>query len=473
MSRSVLIVDDDKAIAENLAEILAILDGGIHIETVATSADALARARSRPIDLALVDIRLPDGDGTTLLRKLQEIDPFIEVILITGDASVETAIAAVSGGAFSYVVKPFAPDELLDSTRRALAQSGLRREREILLRELERSDRRHRELIDAVPAFVIALDGKGNIQVWNQQLEQVTGMARIQMIGRPGRDLVLAGGPRPLPMKNGDQRLVRWETTTVPGSAVSEPMVYAVGLDVTEEQAILRRMLRAERLAAIGTLAAGLAHEVRNPLNSATLQLQVLRRRLERPDVTRDAVVPVIEVVEEEIRRLERLVNEFLAFVRPQPLSRKPTSLDEVCEGVLEFIRPEAEAARVRLVAELARKLPLVSADAERLRQVLLNLVRNGIEAMPDGGTLTLRSSTGPASAPREIQIEVEDTGVGFTDEAPIFDAFFTTKPSGTGLGLSIVHRIVADHGGTVRVRSHPGSTCFTLSLPLDALEPT
>ena len=99
MSRSVLIVDDDKAIAENLAQILAILDGGIHVETVATSADVLARARSRQIDLALVDIRLPDGDGTTLLRKLQEIDPFIEVILITGDASVETAIAAVSGGA--------------------------------------------------------------------------------------------------------------------------------------------------------------------------------------------------------------------------------------------------------------------------------------------------------------------------------------------------------------------------------------
>ena len=92
-------------------------------------------------------------------------------------------------------MKPFAPDELLDSTRRALAQSGLRREREILLRELERSERRHRELIDAVPTFVIALDGQGKIEVWNQQLEQVTGMSRVEMIRCPGRDLVLAGGP--------------------------------------------------------------------------------------------------------------------------------------------------------------------------------------------------------------------------------------------------------------------------------------
>jgi len=296
----------------------------------------------------------------------------------------------------------------------------------------------------------------------------MTGLTRAEMVGRPGRDLVLGGAARPLPMKNGDERLVRWETTTTSATDKSGARVYAVGLDVTEEQAILRRMLRAERLAAIGTLAAGLAHEVRNPLNSATLQLQVLRRRLERPEVKPETVVPVVELVEDEIRRLERLVNEFLAFVRPQPLSHTKTSLPDLCEGVIEFIRPEAEAARVRLVPELQRDLPALSGDPERLRQVLLNLVRNGIEAMPDGGTLTLRTRNAFLNGRRELQLEVEDTGVGFADETPIFDAFFTTKPSGTGLGLSIVHRIVTDHGGTVRVRSHPGNTCFTVSLPLD-----
>jgi signal transduction histidine kinase len=103
-----------------------------------------------------------------------------------------------------------------------------------------------------------------------------------------------------------------------------------------------------------------------------------------------------------------------------------------------------------------------VNADPQRLRQVILNLVRNGIEAMAGPGTLTVRTRAAEGSA----IIEVEDDGPGFPDETPIFDAFFTTKPKGTGLGLAIVHRIVSDHGGTVKVRSRPGQTCFTLALP-------
>ncbi len=238
---------------------------------------------------------------------------------------------------------------------------------------------------------------------------------------------------------------------------------------------MLRRTLRAERLAAVGTLAAGLAHEVRNPLNSAALQLQVLRRRLDRDDVSKDSIGPVAGLVEEEIRRLERLVNDFLSFARPRPLEQQPTALAELCQSVIALMEPEARAAGVTLQLEVAVGLPAVRLDPERLRQVLQNLLRNAIEAVPHGGRATIRvrrsadDQPGPTGRNLGIEIDVEDTGPGFSEETPVFDAFFTTKPKGTGLGLSIVHRIVSDHGGTLRVRSQPGETCFTIFLPVTA----
>jgi signal transduction histidine kinase len=459
--QSVLIADDDAALAENVAEILEALDTDVSV--VSTGAEALALAQRRSYDLALVDVRLPDADGTELIARLRAASPSTEVVLITGDASVESAMAAVQGGAFAYLLKPVSPPDLLDTSRRALAQVALRRERERLQRELERSERRHREVVEAVPALVIALDGHGRIALWNRRLEELTGFARAEMLGRPGSDLIKQGGVRPLALKVGGERLVRWERAEVGGTDAEETWVYAVGTDVTAEQEMLRRALRAERLAAVGTLAAGLAHEVRNPLNSALLQLQVLVRRMDREDARPETMRPIADIVEQEIRRLERLVNDFLAFVQPRPLALQPTALADLCRSVLEFVRPEADSLKVHLTADLDTQAPTIAADPERLRQVLLNLVRNALEAMnATGGDLVVRTRAAGGSA----EIDIEDSGPGFGDEAPVFDAFFTTKPQGTGLGLTIVHRIVTDHGGTIRVSSRPGRTCFTISLP-------
>lgn len=464
----VLVVDDDAALAENVAEIVGALD--VEVEVVGSARAALAVAGARACDLVLVDVRLPDGDGTDVVAPLRAASPHAEVVLITGDASIDSAIAAVRGGAFAFVLKPFSPEELLDIARRALARAALAAEHERLQQELRRSERRLRQVVEAVPALVLALDGAGNVAIWNRRLEEVTGKSAAEMIGKPGAELVGNGGVRPLPAKGGE-RLVRWETARVqvaPGGEQrqeegSETWTYAVGADVSTEQEMLRRTLRAERLAAVGTLAAGLAHEVRNPLNSAALQLEVLERRLSK-GATLEATLPVAGLISEEIRRLERLVTDFLSFARPRPLELQPTMLEDLCREVVTFGAPEATAAGVTVTLEVAPDLPALQADPERLRQVLRNLVRNAVEAMPDGGRLTIRlRRVGTA-----VEIDVADTGAGFGDEAPVFDAFFTTKPKGTGLGLSIVHRIVSDHGGTVRVRSSPGDTCFTITLPLD-----
>jgi len=462
MNGNVLVVDDDDALAENVAEIVESL--GVQTAIARDRKTALELVNQRDFDVALIDVRLPDGDGMSLLEPLRARSHFIQLVLVTGNATLEGAIAAVRGDAFAYVLKPVSPPDLLDTVRRALGQAGLYRERERLRLDLERSERRHRELVESVPAFVLALDERGRISTWNRQLERVTGYPRAEMLGTEGAALV---GPyeRPhdLPLKTGGTRKVRWSRAEVP-DADGAPLVYAVGVDVTDEQEMLLRTMRAERLAAVGTMAAGLAHEVRNPLNSASLQLAVLERRLERGE-TGDRATSITRIIKGEIDRLERLVREFLAFAKPTPLDLRPVDLPRLLTGIAELIAPEAEAARIAVKVDADTALPRAAGDAERLRQVLLNLTRNAVEAMQErGGTLTLRAR----GRDDLLEIDVEDDGPGFPDELPVFDAFFTTKDQGTGLGLSLVHRIIADHRGTIAVASRPGRTCFTFTLPVN-----
>ena len=457
MSGLVLIVDDDEALSENLAEIVQEL--GVDTKITRDRKSALALASTLDFDVALIDVRLPDGDGMSLLAPLRERSPHLQAVMVTGNASVEGAIAAVGGAVFAYVLKPVSAPDLLDTTRRALDQAALYRERERLRRELEISEQRNRELVESAPAFVLAMDEAGRLTAWNSELERVTGYQRAEMLGRDGRRFVGDGGwPADLPLKAGGKRKVRWRQAKGRQRATT----YAVGIDVTDEDEILRRLLRSERLAAVGTLAAGLAHEVRNPLNSASLQLTLLERRLDRGDEPA-SVLPIARIIKSEIDRLDRLVREFLAFAQPRPLEPRPIDVGELFSAVTGLITPEADSVHVSIAVEVAPDTPPVLGEAERLRQVLLNLTRNAIEAMSEkGGQLRLKARR----AGTEVEVSVEDDGPGFGEDLPVFDAFFTTKSQGTGLGLAIVHRIVADHGGTIRVESRPGRTCFTLALP-------
>ena len=459
MRRSVLIVDDDDALAENVAEIVASL--GVETTVARDRKTALAVAGGGDFDVALIDVRLPDGDGMSLLEPLRALSPFTQLVMVTGNASLEGAIAAVRGDAFAYVLKPVSPPDLLDTVRRALDQAALYRERERLRVDLERSEERHRELVESMPAFVLSLDEAGRITTWNRQLEGVTGFSRAEKLGTEGASLVGTDErPHDLPLKSGGARKVRWSRAEVSGVA-GAPVVYAVGIDVTDEEEMLRRLLRAERLAAVGTLAAGLAHEVRNPLNSASLQLAVLERRLERGE-SAATTTPIARIIKSEIERLDRLVRDFLAFAKPSPIDRRPVDVAQLLAAVAGLIEPEAEASHVAVTVEASEGLAPAAGDPERLRQVVLNLTRNAVEAMHEhGGRLTLRAR----AAAETVELDVEDDGPGFAESLPVFDAFFTTKDQGTGLGLSLVHRIVSDHGGTIRVQSRPGRTCFTVAL--------
>jgi len=188
MSCLVLIVDDDEALSENLAEIIQEL--GVQTVITRDRQSALAEATTHDFDVALIDVRLPDGDGLSLLAPLRERSPHLQAVMVTGNASVEGAMAAVRGAVFAYVVKPVSAPELLETTQRALDQAALYRERERLRRELEESEQRYRELVESVPAFVLAMDAAGRLTSWNSELERVTGYTRAEMLGSDGRRFV-------------------------------------------------------------------------------------------------------------------------------------------------------------------------------------------------------------------------------------------------------------------------------------------
>ena len=231
------------------------------------------------------------------------------------------------------------------------------------------------------------------------------------------------------------------------------------------------------KLAALGRLMAGVAHEVKNPLNAMTIHLELLRQKLAalpQPLVVPDgsggtrAIDPGkhVVVIGDAIRRLDHVVVGFLKFARPEELRLQPVQLASIISEVVSMSAPEAEQRGVTVRAECAASLPEINADPGMLQQAVLNLALNACQAMPAGGTLKLSCRTAPR---RRVEIDVEDTGEGIPPEnlGRIFDLYFTTKTTGTGIGLSMVYRIVQLHDGEVTVESTPGhGTRFRLVFP-------
>jgi len=221
-------------------------------------------------------------------------------------------------------------------------------------------------------------------------------------------------------------------------------------------------MVRAERLAAVGTLASSLAHEVRNPLNSVNLQLVLLSRRVARLEEIQQGEMPgLIEAARQEIARLDALVEEFLSLSSVDRVLLADEDANAVVRELLVLMTPVARENGITVEQDLAPALPVVRIDREKIKQVLLNVVRNAIEAMPEGGSLGVSTSAADGS----VVIRVSDTGTGIAPGVDVFDFFMTTKPDGTGLGLAISRRIIEAHGGSIGYVSDPKGTTFSVAL--------
>jgi len=229
-----------------------------------------------------------------------------------------------------------------------------------------------------------------------------------------------------------------------------------------ELQENFERMKRAERLYALGQLSAGLAHEIRNPLAGIEGSVTVLQSEPQSEERRRE----FLEIIQKECRRLNRLLTNFLDFAKPRPPQIQPADVAALLDSTISLAEHAVERKPIVLRKDLAAKIPAVECDVEQIKQVLLNLTMNAIQAMPDGGEVVLSASEREGFL--HIQVADQGSGIDPRDRDRIFDPFFTTRNEGTGLGLSVAHQIVGEHGGILSVEPREGrGSTFVVILPV------
>jgi PAS domain S-box-containing protein len=474
---SALVIEDNHALAENMRELLSTICDRV---LVAPDADAgLELATTEGFDLALIDVRLPHGvSGIDLVPKLRHAAPRAEIILVTGNATVDTAISAVRHGVFAYALTPFEPAGLDPRAARARELGARRHERPRLSIELEGSEALYRGVVDTIDALIVGIDDRGQVTLENRFAQAVSGHAQGEMAGRSfletcfGMDdrllmqvavdrALLGETVRDLELElltqNGTPRIVRWTFKPLLPRGTSSTAVLCLGVDVTETLELQRRSVESEAMAAMGVLTTGLAHEIRNPLNAAALQLEALLRAGRKMDdgPAKEQLERRVQIVKSELSRLSSMLNEFLDLARARGVKMRPLDVGELIKEVITLKQPLAEEAGLTVVGPEPYGPCVALADRDKIKQVLLNLIRNAIDAMREQGHGAIEI-TARRDGRGSIVVEVVDEGPGLPLELAdqIFQPFVTTKPAGTGLGLSIVKKLVTMHGGEVELRA-------------------
>jgi len=234
-----------------------------------------------------------------------------------------------------------------------------------------------------------------------------------------------------------------------------------------ELREIQQALLQSEKLAAMGRLTSQIAHELNNPIYGIMNTLELLKTEIPPESKRRK----ILELSLSEIQRLSEMLRNMLSFSKPEEEARKRINLNDLLEGILLMMERQMRESNVRVVLDLDSQIPEVMASTNQMRQVMLNMFKNAKEAMPNGGTLTVRT----ANEDQKVSVHIQDSGVGIPEEIrnKIFEAFFTTKQKvkGVGLGLSVCYGIIKDHGGDIKVESEEGKgTTFIISLPIESI---
>lgn len=407
--------------------------------------------------LGLVEAKLPGGllpDGDDVLAVIADIlAPFLASIELSEDLAYEVALRSRE----------------VDDQRRFISL-----------------------VIDSLPVGLYVIDREYRIQVWNRKRETGTqGLRREEVVGRTVFD-VLPRQPAEQLRAEFDQVFATGEIhqveldapvageersfriTKIPmrldGEAISH--VITIGEDLTEWHEIQQRILQSDKLAAIGQLAAGVMHEINNPLATINACVEAVEGRLDEvPEGVGGAIREYIEIIEKEVQRCSRIVDGLLDFSRSKPKAQREVNLSGLVEDTLFLLKHHQRFKRLTVHRGLSDDLPPVLANAEQLIQAFMALMLNALDAMEGEGALTVRTRRNP-DRDDEVIAEFEDTGAGIPRaELPkIFEPFYTTKPQGrgTGLGLSICYGIVEQHRGRIEVESTPGiGAVFRVYLPV------
>lgn len=357
-------------------------------------------------------------------------------------------------------------------------------------REIEEHRRFTSLIIDSLPLGLYVVDRDYRIQTWNRKRETGTqGLRRDDVVGRPVFDVLTRQPASELRAEfdrvfqtgeiqqteqevalGGEPRFFRLSKIPMRLDGDEITHVITVGEDVTEWHRIQGQILQSDKLAAIGQLAAGVMHEINNPLATISVCVAAIEGRVPAAAPDGAQVKEYLEIIEREVARCSRIVDGLLDFSRPKATEKRLLSVNTIVEETLFLLKHHQRFKRLRVVRELAPDLPDVRGSAEQLIQALMALMLNGVDAMEHGGQLAVRTGRGPGL--EDVVVEVQDSGVGISrsEQDKIFEPFYTTKAPGrgTGLGLSICYGIITDHRGRIEVESAPGlGATFRVYLPM------
>lgn len=368
-----------------------------------------------------------------------------------------------------------------------------------LLRETAYLQNYLEQLIDQANALILATDTEGRVTVWNRAMHRVTGFSRGEVlgksllawltplgapdIGRVCKQVAASGAPATrevrLPTVGGAVLRAAFNVVAVRGPDGKPAAVLGIGQDVTALRHLQSQVIHAEKLATLGQIAAGVAHEINNPLTSVQVCAGTLARKVslafdgKGPNTFDEADRDRLRKIEEGAERIRRFARELVSYARPSGGEVEEIAINELLEQALSFCEHVLDAAHARVERDYAPNLPMVQAVRDQILQVAINLITNAADALDaTGGVVRLRSW---AAGEAIIGFAVSDSGSGIKDEdrSKIFDPFFTTKPAGrgTGLGLSVVRNIIYSHGGQISFQTRPGSgTTFLVTIPVTPL---
>ena len=356
--------------------------------------------------------------------------------------------------------------------------------------EKRRTERLHlwSVLFRSVEPAVVAVDAQRQVTAFNRVAERITGLQPLAVLGRkmarlpsPLQQVIeetfVSGKPvtdRTIVLyPEAEEKLTVHANTSLCASASGQPLgVIAVFHDLDSARKLERRIRRLERLASIGTLSAGVAHEIKNALVAIKSFADLLEQRNQDVEMT--------SLISREAKRIDSLVNQLLKFAGPAKPSFATVSLHEVIDNSLRLVQHQIKVRKIQLVRALDAGLDQVQGDAKQLEQAMINLLLNAVEAMEESGTLTVAtelvvatehiSRTQPEGKREQIQVSIKDTGAGIPPElaSHLFVPFMTTKPEGTGLGLAITARIIQEHRGRIKVESEINKgTTFKILFPV------
>lgn len=484
MENTLLLVDDEKDFRESLE--LHLQDRGFLVYSAENGGEAIEQFRKINPLIVLMDVHLPDGNGLDLMRQMKAEIPDVEIIMITGYVDTELIIKSFQSEATDFLTKPIRREALHQALDRAMKKIALRRQLHRRAEKRTMQDMVIKELINE-DVMVIAPDYR--ILDVNEPMLKKLGLKRDQVIGQycytitHHQDSPCCGNDHPCPLTECLEQQKPTQATHVHFNRNDEEIYYSISCypifennriigaielsrDITPEINKQKMMLQESKMASVGRLAAGVAHEINNPLTTILTTAMLMQEDLKAGDPFYDD----LELITSETLRCRKIVSALLDFARQRNPMKKDESLTKLIGEVVLLTRKQGAFKDVRVECiHCADDLPLIPMDRGQMQQAMINLVLNGIEATEPGGSVRISAALSDDRAFAEIQVQDTGCGIPAEEQKHLFDPFYTTKESGTGLGLAITSGIISQHGGTISVSSTPGQgAAFTIRLPLN-----